>query len=44
VSEDDLLEPEEQEPSEEDLDEPNDADESEGSIAPAERIGLTPPD
>jgi hypothetical protein len=44
VRDDDLLEPDEQEPSEEDLEEPDDGDEGEGSIAPEEHIGLTPPD
>jgi hypothetical protein len=41
---DDLLEPDDREPSEEDVERPDDADEGEDDIALEEHIGLTPPD
>jgi hypothetical protein len=41
---DDLLEPDDQEPSEEDVEHPDDTDGDEDGIALEEHIGLTPPD
>jgi hypothetical protein len=44
MRDDDLLEPDDQEPSEEDVERPDDADEGEDGIALQEHVGLTPPD
>jgi hypothetical protein len=44
MPDDDLLEPDDQRPSEEDVEHPDDADEDVEGIALEEHIGLTPPD